>query len=155
MIIEKIEEIIANLDSSDIGSRLEEQLINEEKLMGQLGLILYGCIGEEYPQVLESILGILNVICMANIAPPIKDILSRLTPILKIRKKVSKAIQFMDHYRLPSNEASFEIDSPVPCLCISKQLNDLTTTLKTLIKSRKLLHGYTLKVINRKLYLWW
>ncbi|CAF3324483.1 unnamed protein product [Rotaria socialis] len=40
-------------------------------------------------------------------------------------------------------------------LCISKQRNDLITTLKTLIKSKKLLHDYTLKVINRKLYLWW
>ncbi|CAF4720227.1 unnamed protein product [Rotaria sp. Silwood1] len=40
-------------------------------------------------------------------------------------------------------------------LCISKQRNDLMTILKTLIKSKKLLHDYTLKVINRKLYLWW
>ncbi|CAF3703632.1 unnamed protein product [Rotaria sp. Silwood1] len=40
-------------------------------------------------------------------------------------------------------------------LCISKQRNDLMIILKTLIKSKKLLHDYTLKVINRKLYLWW
>ncbi|CAF1584378.1 unnamed protein product [Rotaria sp. Silwood1] len=40
-------------------------------------------------------------------------------------------------------------------LCISKQRNDLMTILKTLIKSKKLLRDYTLKVINRKLYLWW
>jgi hypothetical protein len=40
-------------------------------------------------------------------------------------------------------------------LCISKQRHDLMTTLKTLIKSKKLLHDYVLKVINRKLYLWW
>ncbi|CAF5071155.1 unnamed protein product, partial [Rotaria sp. Silwood1] len=37
-------------------------------------------------------------------------------------------------------------------LCISKQRNDLMTILKTLIKSKKLLRDYTLKVINRKLY---
>jgi len=40
-------------------------------------------------------------------------------------------------------------------LCISKQHHDLMTILKNLIKSKKLLHDYTLKVINRKLYLWW
>ncbi|CAF3739137.1 unnamed protein product [Rotaria sp. Silwood1] len=40
-------------------------------------------------------------------------------------------------------------------LCISKQRNDLMIILENLIKSNKLLRDYTLKVINRKLYLWW
>ena len=40
-------------------------------------------------------------------------------------------------------------------LCISKQRNDLMTTLKILIESEKLLYDYVLKVINRKLYLGW
>ncbi len=40
-------------------------------------------------------------------------------------------------------------------LCISKQRDDLMTTLKSLIKSKKLLRDYVIKVINRKLYLWW
>ncbi|CAF1233529.1 unnamed protein product [Rotaria sp. Silwood1] len=40
-------------------------------------------------------------------------------------------------------------------LCISKQRNDLMIILENLIKSKKLLRDYTLKVINRKLYLWW
>ena len=40
-------------------------------------------------------------------------------------------------------------------LCISKQRHDLMATLKTLIKLKKLLHNYVLKVINRQLYLWW
>jgi hypothetical protein len=40
-------------------------------------------------------------------------------------------------------------------LCISKQRHDLVTTLKNLIESEKLLQDYVLKVINRKLYLWW
>ncbi|CAF3873796.1 unnamed protein product [Adineta steineri] len=40
-------------------------------------------------------------------------------------------------------------------LCISKQLNDLMIIMKNLIESKKLLHDYILKVINRKLYLWW
>ncbi|KAB1278735.1 Splicing factor 3B subunit 1 [Camelus dromedarius] len=86
----------------------------EEKLMGHLGVVLYEYLGEEYPEVLGSILGalkaIVNVIgvntiqvcpalqgdwrsvcfavkgsCMHKMTPPIKDLLPRLTPILKNR----------------------------------------------------------------------
>ncbi|XP_044755817.1 splicing factor 3B subunit 1 isoform X1 [Coccinella septempunctata] len=61
----------------------------EEKLMGHLGVVLYECLGEEYPEVLGSILGalkaIVNVIGMTKMTPPIKDLLPRLTPILKNR----------------------------------------------------------------------
>lgn len=61
----------------------------EEKLMGQLGVVLYEYLGEEYPEVLGSILGalksIVNVIGMTSMTPPIKDLLPRLTPILKNR----------------------------------------------------------------------
>lgn len=161
MVMETIEKIMANLGSSDIDSRLEEQLIDgilyafqeqttedvvmlngfgtivntlgkrvkpylpqicgtilwrlnnksakvrqqaadlisriavvmktcqEEKLMGHLGVVLYEYLGEEYPEVLGSILGalkaIVNVIGMTKMTPPIKDLLPRLTPILKNR----------------------------------------------------------------------
>lgn len=61
----------------------------EEGLMGRLGVILYEYLGEEYPEVLGSILGalkaIVNVIGMVKMTPPIKDLLPRLTPILKNR----------------------------------------------------------------------
>ncbi|KAM9304761.1 splicing factor 3B subunit 1 [Gastrophryne carolinensis] len=61
----------------------------EEKLMGHLGVVLYEYLGEEYPEVLGSILGalkaIVNVIGMHKMTPPIKDLLPRLTPILKNR----------------------------------------------------------------------
>lgn len=96
----------------------------QEKLMGHLGVVLYEYLGEEYPEVLGSILGalkaIVNVIgrchlhCSAvavfrmalvfslaanghwfrfafafagmhKMTPPIKDLLPRLTPILKNR----------------------------------------------------------------------
>jgi splicing factor 3B subunit 1 len=65
------------------------KICNEEKLMSQMGLILYEYLGEEYPEVLGSILAalkaIVNVIGMHNMTPPIKDLLPRLTPILKNR----------------------------------------------------------------------
>ena len=60
--------------------------------MGHLGVVLYEYLGEEYPEVLGSILGalkaIVNVIGMPKMTPPIKDLLPRLTPILKNRHEV-------------------------------------------------------------------
>ena len=73
--------------------------------MGHLGVVLYEYLGEEYPEVLGSILGglkvgiitcdhiciisflqaIVNVIGMTKMTPPIKDLLPRLTPILRNR----------------------------------------------------------------------
>jgi len=54
-----------------------------------LGVVLYEYLGEEYPEVLGSILGalkaVVNVIGMENMTPPIKDLLPRLTPILRNR----------------------------------------------------------------------
>lgn len=62
---------------------------NEEKLMSEMGFILFEYLGEEYPEVLGSILAalkaIVNVIGMHKMTPPIKDLIPRLTPILKNR----------------------------------------------------------------------
>eukprot|EP00200_Dunaliella_tertiolecta_P005817 CAMPEP_0202341054 /NCGR_PEP_ID=MMETSP1126-20121109/2226_1 /ASSEMBLY_ACC=CAM_ASM_000457 /TAXON_ID=3047 /ORGANISM="Dunaliella tertiolecta, Strain CCMP1320" /LENGTH=1282 /DNA_ID=CAMNT_0048931841 /DNA_START=176 /DNA_END=4025 /DNA_ORIENTATION=+ len=62
---------------------------DEEQLLGHLGVVLYEYLGEEYPEVLGSILGalksIVNVIGMTRMTPPIKELLPRLTPILKNR----------------------------------------------------------------------
>lgn len=62
---------------------------NEEARLGRLGVLLYECLGEEYPEVLGSLLAalkaIVNVIGMTKMTPPIKDLLPRLTPILKNR----------------------------------------------------------------------
>jgi len=77
--------------ASDLISRIAVvmKLCGEEQLMGHLGLVLFEYLGEEYPEVLGSILGalkaIVNVIGMTKMTPPIKDLLPRLTPILKNR----------------------------------------------------------------------
>ncbi|EFA81122.1 HEAT repeat-containing protein [Heterostelium album PN500] len=77
--------------AADLISRIAVvmQLCGEEQLMSHLGQILYEYLGEEYPEVLGSILGalksIVNVIGMTKMTPPIKDLLPRLTPILKNR----------------------------------------------------------------------
>ncbi|PHH59031.1 hypothetical protein CDD81_3933 [Ophiocordyceps australis] len=61
----------------------------EDELMGKLGIVLYEYLGEEYPEVLGSILGalrsIVTVVGIAQMQPPIKDLLPRLTPILRNR----------------------------------------------------------------------
>ncbi|KAJ9528357.1 hypothetical protein QJQ45_014336 [Haematococcus lacustris] len=61
----------------------------QEQLLGHLGVVLYEYLGEEYPEVLGSILGalksIVNVIGMTKMTPPIKELLPRLTPVLKNR----------------------------------------------------------------------
>ena len=62
---------------------------DESFRLSKLGILLYECLGEEYPEVLGSILGglksIVNVVGMEKMTPPIKDLLPRLTPILKNR----------------------------------------------------------------------
>ncbi|KAJ1990486.1 U2 snRNP component prp10 [Coemansia spiralis] len=61
----------------------------EDELMSRISIMLYEYLGEEYPEVLGSILGglksIVNVIGMSDMQPPIGDLLPRLTPILKNR----------------------------------------------------------------------
>mmetsp|Transcript_15831 Transcript_15831/g.31775 ORF Transcript_15831/g.31775 Transcript_15831/m.31775 type:complete len:1262 (-) Transcript_15831:1556-5341(-) len=65
------------------------KLCNEERLMGHLGLVLYEYLGEEYPDVLGSILAglkaIVSVIGIMKMTPPVQDLLPRLTPILRNR----------------------------------------------------------------------
>ncbi|KAI1177538.1 armadillo-type protein [Nemania sp. FL0916] len=61
----------------------------EDTLMGKLGVVLYEYLGEEYPEVLGSILSalraIVTVVGISQMQPPIKDLLPRLTPILRNR----------------------------------------------------------------------
>ncbi|KAL5727847.1 Splicing factor 3B subunit 1 [Ranunculus cassubicifolius] len=77
--------------AADLVSRIAVVMkqCQEEELMGHLGIVLFESLGEEYPEVLGSILGglkaIVNVIGMTKMTPPIKDLLPRLTPILKNR----------------------------------------------------------------------
>jgi len=79
------------MQAADLISRIAVVMkaCGENQLLSHLGVVLYECLGEEYPDVLGSILGglkaIVNVIGMEHMQPPIKDLLPRLTPILKNR----------------------------------------------------------------------
>lgn len=61
----------------------------EDATMGKLSTVLYEYLGEEYPEVLGSILGalrsIVTVVGINQMQPPIRDLLPRLTPILRNR----------------------------------------------------------------------
>ncbi|KAG4304941.1 hypothetical protein PORY_001616 [Pneumocystis oryctolagi] len=100
MAVETIEKIIAGLGAADINTRLEERLIDgvlyafQEQSMEDVVMLngfgtVVNALGEEYPEVLGSILGalksIVNVVGMTSMTPPIKDLLPRLTPILRNR----------------------------------------------------------------------
>lgn len=79
------------MQAADLISRVAPvlKICKEDQLMGHLGVVLFEYLGEEYPEVLGSILGalkaIVNVIGMTKMTPPIKELLPRLTPILKNR----------------------------------------------------------------------
>ncbi|GKY95396.1 splicing factor 3B subunit 1, variant 2 [Mayamaea pseudoterrestris] len=79
------------MQAADLISRIAVVMkaCDEEQLMGHLGVVLYEYLGEEYPEVLGSILGalraIVTVIGMTKMNPPIRDLLPRLTPILRNR----------------------------------------------------------------------
>merc|ERR1719356_1002159 len=79
------------MQSADLIGRIAVVMkaCGEEQLMGHLGVVLYEYLGEEYPEVLGSILGalkaIVSVIGMNDMTPPIRDLLPRLTPILRNR----------------------------------------------------------------------
>eukprot|EP00948_MAST-09A_sp_MAST-9A-sp1_P003846 g3846.t1 len=79
------------MQAADLVQKLANimHVCGEEKLLTQLSLVLFENIGEEYPDVLGSILGgiggVVSVVGMESMKPPIGDLVPRLTPILRNR----------------------------------------------------------------------
>ncbi|KAI4838995.1 splicing factor 3B subunit 1 [Plasmodium brasilianum] len=77
--------------SADLISRIAKliKICGEQQMLGHLALYLYEYLGEEYPEVLGNIIRALKCIVVVlgvqNMTPPIKDLLPRITPILKNR----------------------------------------------------------------------
>ncbi|OAL55803.1 splicing factor 3B subunit 1 [Pyrenochaeta sp. DS3sAY3a] len=77
--------------AADLISRITfvMQKCEEDPQLIKLAQALYEYLGEEYPEVLGSILGalraIVTVVGLSAMQPPIKDLLPRLTPILRNR----------------------------------------------------------------------
>jgi splicing factor 3B subunit 1 len=59
----------------------------EEATLCRLGVVLFESLGEEYPDVLASVIGALRAVVRTvgtdAMTPPVRDLLPRLTPILK------------------------------------------------------------------------
>ena len=82
---------VVRQQAADLISRiaLVMKQCGEDALMSKLSVVLYEYLGEEYPEVLGSILSalrsIVTVVGINSMQPPIKDLLPRLTPILRNR----------------------------------------------------------------------
>lgn len=65
------------------------QCEDDNSLLMKLNQVLYEQLGEEYPEVLGSVLGaITSIVKVANLSelqPPVRDLLPRITPILRNR----------------------------------------------------------------------
>lgn len=77
--------------AADLISRITMvlQKCDEDAQLVRLGSVLYEQLGEEYPEVLGSMLGalraVVTVVGLSSMQPPVKDLLPRLTPILRNR----------------------------------------------------------------------
>ncbi|KAG8936433.1 Splicing factor 3B subunit 1 [Tulasnella sp. 418] len=84
--------------AADLTTRLAVVIkqCGEDQLLSKLGVVLFEQLGEEYPDTLGSIIAaegaIANVVGMTQMQPPVKDLLPRMTPILRNRhEKVQEA----------------------------------------------------------------
>ncbi|KAI5476004.1 splicing factor 3B subunit 1 [Pseudohyphozyma bogoriensis] len=84
--------------AADLTSKLAVVIkqCEEDSLLSKLGVVLFEQLGEEYPDTLGSIIAaiaaIANVVGMTQMSPPVKDLLPRMTPILRNRhEKVQEA----------------------------------------------------------------
>ncbi|MBW0466050.1 hypothetical protein O181_005765 [Austropuccinia psidii MF-1] len=84
--------------AADLTSKLAVVIkqCGEDQLLSKLGVVLFEQLGEEYPDTLGSIIAaeasIANVVGMMQMSPPVKDLLPRMTPILRNRhEKVQEA----------------------------------------------------------------
>ncbi|KAJ7067080.1 armadillo-type protein [Mycena amicta] len=85
-----------NHKSAKVRQQAADLQCGDEQLLGKLGVVLFEQLGEEYPDTLGSIVAALSsvtsVLGMSQMNPPVKDILSRLAPILNNRhEKVQEA----------------------------------------------------------------
>ena len=79
------------MQAADLVARICKvmKVCEEDDLLGRLGEVFYESLSEEMPEVLGSILaaikGIVSVVGMHAMTPPVSDLLPKLTPILSNR----------------------------------------------------------------------
>eukprot|EP00924_Labyrinthula_sp_SR-Ha-C_P006474 augustus_masked-scaffold_80-processed-gene-0.36-mRNA-1 protein AED:0.00 eAED:0.00 QI:0/-1/0/1/-1/1/1/0/968 len=145
--------VTTRMQAADLVSRIAVVLnkCGETKLMNHLAVLLYEYLGEEYPEVLGSILSglksIVNVIGMDNMTPPIQDLLPRLVPILKNRheKVQENCVDLVG--RIADRGAQFV--SPKEWMRVCQELLELLKAHKKAIRRAAVnTFGYVAKAIG-------
>lgn len=108
----------------------------EDALLAKLGVVLFEQLGEEFPEALASIISaetaIANVVGMTQMSPPIKDLLPRMTPILRNRHEKVQEASINLIGRIADNGAEFV--SPREWMRICFELLDLLKAHKKAIR---------------------
>lgn len=108
----------------------------EDALLAKLGVVLFEHLGEEFPEALASIISaeaaIANVVGMTQMSPPIKDLLPRMTPILRNRHEKVQEASINLIGRIADNGAEFV--SPREWMRICFELLDLLKAHKKAIR---------------------
>ncbi|KAN0064703.1 U2 snRNP component prp10 [Thecaphora frezii] len=108
----------------------------EDALLSKLGVVLFEQLGEEFPEALASIISaetaIANVVGMTAMNPPIKDLLPRMTPILRNRHEKVQEASINLIGRIADNGSEFV--SPREWMRICFELLDLLKAHKKAIR---------------------
>ncbi|PWN54183.1 putative splicing factor 3b subunit 1 [Violaceomyces palustris] len=108
----------------------------EDALLSKLGVVLFEQLGEEFPEALASIISaetaIANVVGMTQMNPPIKDLLPRMTPILRNRHEKVQEASINLIGRIADNGSEFV--SPKEWMRICFEMLDLLKAHKKAIR---------------------
>ncbi|KAL9931353.1 hypothetical protein V8E36_009750 [Tilletia maclaganii] len=123
----------------------------EDGLLSKLGVGLFEQLGEEFPEALASIISALsavaNVVGMTQMNPPIKDLLPRMTPILRNRHEKVQEASINLIGRIADRGAEFV--SPREWMRITFELLDLLKAHKRAIRRAAVnSFGYIAKAIG-------
>ncbi|ODV89574.1 hypothetical protein CANCADRAFT_140918 [Tortispora caseinolytica NRRL Y-17796] len=83
--------LTVRIQAADLIARLAAVIRECERfdILSKMGTVLYEQLGEEYPEILGSVINSLNSILLAvgieEMAPPVSDLVPRITPILRNR----------------------------------------------------------------------
>eukprot|EP00178_Gracilaria_changii_P006261 TRINITY_DN2075_c0_g1_i1.p1 TRINITY_DN2075_c0_g1~~TRINITY_DN2075_c0_g1_i1.p1 ORF type:complete len:1244 (+),score=174.70 TRINITY_DN2075_c0_g1_i1:300-4031(+) len=124
---------------------------DEDALMGHMGTVLFEYLGEEFPDVLGSILramtSIVEVIGINDMQPPINELLPRLTPILKNRHEKVQENCIILVGRIANKGAHFVSPKEWMRICF-ELLELLKAPIKAIRKSAVATFGYIAKAIG-------
>lgn len=127
------------------------KVCDEEALMAHMGQILFEYLGEEFPDVLGSILralkAIVEVIGIKQMQPPIGELLPRLTPILKNRHEKVQENCILLVGRVADRGAEFVSAKEWMRICF-ELLELLKAPRKAIRKSAVSTFGYIAKAIG-------